>query len=90
MVLQYVEQWIYFIQIWCSSKEELIKKYDYPNFDYHKDQHNKIIEELFHIYKKHKKGEKEVANNTAFLFGYWLNTHVQKIKNLESFSMAGV
>jgi hypothetical protein len=39
---------------------------------------------------KHKKGEKEVVSNTAFLFGYWLNTHVQKIKNLESFPMAGV
>tara|TARA_B100000315_G_scaffold107277_1_gene98476 strand:+ start:1084 stop:1488 length:405 start_codon:yes stop_codon:yes gene_type:complete len=67
---------LHYVNSYFTKQEELMKKYGYPNFDDHKDQHNKIIEELFHICKKHKEGDKEVARKIAFFFGYWLNTHV--------------
>lgn len=59
-----------------KREEELLKQHEYPDFEFHKDQHSRLHEDLFTIYKEYKDGTKDIAAKIAFLLGYWLNDHL--------------
>jgi hemerythrin len=61
------------------QREELLMEHiHYPDIAAHKEQHQKLIDQVLVLQNALSRGRGEVATNTAELLRYWLLYHIQR------------
>ncbi len=61
------------------TEEEMMQKYDYPDYQAHKDAHDKLVATCADLQKKFHAGEAEVTAETAEFVRDWLYNHIPKV-----------
>ncbi len=60
-----------------ADEEALMKKYDYPGFNVHKNQHDKLIAQVVQLQTKFLSGDLSASIQTRDFLKQWLVEHIQ-------------
>jgi len=62
-----------------AAEENLMRENDYPEYEAHKDEHDKLCREVTDIYAKYKAGDKINSVELLIFLVNWLKNHIEKI-----------
>jgi hemerythrin len=65
-----------------AAEEANFGKFDYPNADSHKAEHDKLVATALDLQKKFHAGEAEITGETAAFVVGWLTDHIPNIDKL--------
>lgn len=73
-------------------EEELFQRFDYPDSDSHKAQHNAFCEQVMSLLTRHDMGEAAVGIDALNLLKDWLSNHILKADKqyIEHFQAQGI
>ncbi len=71
-----MEELIRYTNVHFSQEEELLKKYDYPEFSSHVEEHKKFIEMVEGVQKKYSEGEVTISLHVLDFMVEWLKNHI--------------
>jgi hemerythrin-like metal-binding protein len=66
-----------YTQTHFTTEEKYMEKYNYPDYDTHKSEHNKFIEKVSAIEEKYKNGKLILSFEITGLLKDWLKNHIQ-------------
>jgi len=59
-----------------AYEEELMSRYDYPGYEAHKSEHNRLIQHLMDLTERYKSGELQISFAVAFELKGWTVVHI--------------
>jgi hemerythrin-like metal-binding protein len=62
-----------------AYEEELMSRYNYPGYEEHKSEHNRLIQDLVEFTGRYKKGELLLSFAVALELKGWAVVHIEKL-----------
>ena len=59
-----------------SKEEELMKKYQFPDYEAHKAEHDNFAEKVLDMRKRYDCGDKSIVGKLSLLISDWLTNHI--------------
>ncbi|MBN1970679.1 MAG: hemerythrin family protein [Candidatus Delongbacteria bacterium] len=72
-----LERVIKFAELHFKTEEDLLKKHNYPDYDYHKYEHTKIMDTLKKFESEINRGNSRVSSEFLEFLYEWLDHHVR-------------
>ena len=66
----------------CLYEEQLMSKYDYPRYEVHKSEHNKLIQRLVDLMARCRNGELLFSFAVVVELKAWATVHIEKSDKL--------
>jgi len=66
-----------YTQYHFNSEEEAFKKYNYPDFEKHKKEHNDLMQKAYDLQKDYNEGKILVTVETLNFLNTWVSTHIK-------------
>ena len=61
-----------------KNEEKLMKKYNYPDYDSHKQEHDELIEKVTDFFNDFKDGRKTFSIQLLIFLNDWITNHILK------------
>lgn len=74
---QILEDLVQYTFVHFAVEESLFRITDYPGYDEHKAEHERLKREVFDIRRAFARGEVELDLNLLFILRQWLETHIK-------------
>lgn len=62
-----------------AYEEELMSRYNYPEYEAHKSEHNRLVQQLVDLMARYKKGDLLLSFAVAIELKGWAVVHIEKL-----------